>query len=341
FALVSAPEKLGNMQKEENEVFGLYLEIIKNKKLLDLFRKQPEKQIEKKLANFPKFSKKLDFHHKKWLWLPFMYEGPTWNKTYFISLLSSLARQYLTKEEITLKKKEPERLIKNKKEFLKKLPLTSKEKLYFKILSDSVYLKGYRKDVMYYSCFAAEKLFSETGKRLHLSLNQIRHFFPEEIVQALLYKKFSVKELNERIGFTVITWINGKEKLFTGKKARTEFNKIMKSMKIKKASRLQGSTAVPGLVKGKVKLVNHPNEMYKMKQGDIMVSHSTNPNLVPAMKKAGAIVTDVGGITCHAAIVSRELNIPCIIGTKVATRTLKDGEKVEVNASKGTVRRLK
>jgi len=341
FALVSAPEKLGNMQKEERELFGLYLEIIKNKKLLDLFRKQPEKQIEKKLANFPKFSKKLDFHHKKWLWLPFMYEGPTWNKTYFISLLSSLARQYLTKEEITLKKKEPERLIKNKKEFLKKLPLTSKEKLYFKILSDSVYLKGYRKDVMYYSCFAAEKLFSETGKRLHLSLNQIRHFFPEEIVQALLYKKFSVKELNERIGFTVITWINGKEKLFTGKKARTEFNKIMKSMKIKKASRLQGSTAVPGLVKGKVKLVNHPNEMYKMKQGDIMVSHSTNPNLVPAMKKAGAIVTDVGGITCHAAIVSRELNIPCIIGTKVATRTLKDGEKVEVNASKGTVRRLK
>ncbi|MFH1588850.1 MAG: PEP-utilizing enzyme, partial [Candidatus Diapherotrites archaeon] len=96
-----------------------------------------------------------------------------------------------------------------------------------------------------------------------------------------------------------------------------------------------------GLVKGKVKVVNHPNEMHKMNQGDIMVSHSTNPNLVPAMKKAGAIITDVGGITCHAAIVSRELNIPCVIGTKSATKILKDGEKVEVNATKGIIKRIK
>jgi phosphoenolpyruvate synthase/pyruvate phosphate dikinase len=342
FTLVSTPEKLTNIQKEEKELFGLYFELLRKPKLLKLFRKSSEKEIEKNLPKSDKsFSKKLDVHHKKWLWLPFMYEGPSWEKSYFIGVLSSMARQYLSKEEIELKKKEPERLIKRKKDFLKKLPLTSKEKIYFKILSDSVYLKGYRKDVMYFSCYASEKMFSEIGKRLHLSLNQTRSFLVQEIKQAILYRNFSVKELNDRLYFTLIKWINGKEEILTREKARAFFNKVFKLMKIKKVSKLQGSTAVPGLVKGIVKVVNHPNEMYKMNQGDILVSHSTNPNLVPAMKKAGAIITDIGGVTCHAAIVSRELNIPCVIGTKVATRILKDGEKVEVNASKGTVKLLK
>ena len=78
-----------------------------------------------------------------------------------------------------------------------------------------------------------------------------------------------------------------------------------------------------------------------MKKGDILVSIATNPNLVSAMKKASAIITNAGGLTCHAAIVSRELNIPCIVGTKVATKVLKDGDLVEVDADEGMVKILK
>ena len=81
-------------------------------------------------------------------------------------------------------------------------------------------------------------------------------------------------------------------------------------------------------------------EISKMEDGDIMVAHSTFPSLVPAMKKAAAIVTEDGGITCHAAIVSRELGIPCIIGTKIATKVFKDGDLVEVDADKGVVRKV-
>ncbi|MFC1612894.1 PEP-utilizing enzyme [Patescibacteria group bacterium] len=73
----------------------------------------------------------------------------------------------------------------------------------------------------------------------------------------------------------------------------------------------------------------------------MLVSHMTNPGIVPAMKQAVAIITDMGGITCHAAIVSRELKKPCIIGTKIATQVLKDGDMVEVDADKGIVRILK
>jgi pyruvate,water dikinase len=67
-----------------------------------------------------------------------------------------------------------------------------------------------------------------------------------------------------------------------------------------------------------------------MKDGDILVSVATTPDILPAMKKAAAIVTDHGGITCHAAIVSRELNIPCLIATKYATKVFKDGDSVVV-----------
>ena len=78
--------------------------------------------------------------------------------------------------------------------------------------------------------------------------------------------------------------------------------------------------------------------MYKMEKGDILVSQITYPNLLPAMKKAAAIVTNVGGVICHAAIIARELNIPCIVGTKNATKVLKDGDIIEVNANNGIIK---
>ena len=78
--------------------------------------------------------------------------------------------------------------------------------------------------------------------------------------------------------------------------------------------------------------------MQKMNDGDILVSIATDPDIVPAMKKAAAFVTEQGGVTSHAAIVAREMGKPCVIGTKIATRVLKDGDYVEVDATKGVVK---
>jgi len=86
-----------------------------------------------------------------------------------------------------------------------------------------------------------------------------------------------------------------------------------------------------------VKIVNLPKDMAKMKANDILVSIATTPDLVPAIKKAAAIVTDIGGITCHAAIISRELGIPCVVGTRIATKALRDGDTVDVNATHGKI----
>lgn len=118
---------------------------------------------------------------------------------------------------------------------------------------------------------------------------------------------------------------------------------------IKNESTIFGQTANKGKIVGKVKIipVDYSNfakiseEIDKMNQGDILVAETTAPELIMACKKAGAIVTDMGGLMSHAAIISRELNIPCIVGTKNASKMLKDGDEVEVDADNGVVRILK
>lgn len=100
---------------------------------------------------------------------------------------------------------------------------------------------------------------------------------------------------------------------------------------------LSGAPASPGIAAGLVKMVPDASQIDKVKEGDILVAEMTTPDFVPAMKRASAIVTDRGGRTAHAAIVSRELGIPCVVGTGKAMSTLKDSQEITVDGSKGTV----
>lgn len=107
------------------------------------------------------------------------------------------------------------------------------------------------------------------------------------------------------------------------------------------ADTIKGRVAYQGIIRGKVRIVKIRKDLEKIKDGEILVTLMTSPDYVPYLYKTGAIVTDEGGITCHAAIVAREMKKPCIIGTKIATKVLKDGDRVEVDAEQGIVRVLK
>lgn len=110
---------------------------------------------------------------------------------------------------------------------------------------------------------------------------------------------------------------------------------------LKEGEVIHGIPANLGLVSGPVRVVHKSSEISAFPKGSILVTAYTAPEFVPAMKNAIAIVTDTGGITSHAAIVSRELGKACVIGTKIATATLKDGDIIEVDANKGIIRILK
>jgi pyruvate,water dikinase len=107
--------------------------------------------------------------------------------------------------------------------------------------------------------------------------------------------------------------------------------------KIEAQAILTGVAASPGIAVGPVRIVPVASQIDKVKNGDVLVAEMTTPDFVPAMKRAAAIVTDRGGRTAHAAIVSRELGIPCVVGTEVATKTLKDGQEITVDGSIGEV----
>ncbi|MBR0271093.1 MAG: phosphoenolpyruvate synthase [Methanobrevibacter sp.] len=100
---------------------------------------------------------------------------------------------------------------------------------------------------------------------------------------------------------------------------------------------VRGLGASPGIATGNVKIVLDIDELNKIEEGDVMVTTMTTPDMVPAMRRASGIVTDEGGVTCHASIISRELGIPCVVGTGDATRTLKENTGVTLDGKKGLV----
>lgn len=128
----------------------------------------------------------------------------------------------------------------------------------------------------------------------------------------------------------------------SGRKARTIIDQagFFKKQDVSRITALKGVTAHPGRAIGRVRLLRKRSDMQAFKSGEIIVSTMTQPSYLPAMKQAAAFVTNEGGILCHAAIVSRELKKPCIIGTGIATDVFRNGERVEVDAAKGVVKKL-
>ncbi|MDO8558104.1 MAG: PEP/pyruvate-binding domain-containing protein [bacterium] len=150
-----------------------------------------------------------------------------------------------------------------------------------------------------------------------------------------------VPTLTARLNKTVLFTTDGKNYKESMEEAAEEIEAAYQRQHAPKdASVLRGESASTGLARGRVRVIIKKKDFYMFRDGEILVAAMTRPEFVPLMKKAKAIVTDEGGITSHAAIVSRELGKPCIIGTRVATKLLKDGDLVEVDAERGVVRIL-
>ncbi len=134
-------------------------------------------------------------------------------------------------------------------------------------------------------------------------------------------------------------YYNGKECLLSVEQVETCHKKLLQP-EVNGSGTFKGLVAQRGKATGIVKIVTRQDQMKGFENGMILVAHETTPDVIFAMQKSAAIVTDFGGLTSHAAIVARELKKPCIVGTRVATQVLKDGDLVEVDADKGIVRIL-
>jgi len=143
-------------------------------------------------------------------------------------------------------------------------------------------------------------------------------------------------------GIMIILQEDGNYKILEGQEAESLKEELEEKLgNDKNQDIIAGKVASQGYAKGIAKIIIDKKDFGKFEEGDILITGMTRPEFVPLMKKAAAIVTNEGGITCHAAIVSRELGKPCIIGTKFATEVIKNGDLVEVRANHGTVRILR
>lgn len=284
----------------------------------------------------------LEEHQKKYFWIRNNYvDANILTVKDFESELEKLFSLDIDiKEEIEKIETTPKINKKKKKELMRKLKIDDELKLLIKISEDFTYWQDERKKSTFWTTHYFSLILKEICRRVKIPVEELKHLSARE-VSDIFENKPDLRVLQERRKNSVFYWdTEGHECLF-GKEADAVKKAILGSISLSQIDDFRGLTASMGKATGRVKVVKSAKEIGKVQPGDILVAVMTRPDYVPAMKKAAAIVTDEGGVTCHAAIVSRELGIPCIIGTKIATSILKDGMQIEVNANHSWIRILK
>jgi len=334
----------GSLTQEENSaILRLALGISQDKTLLKLFKNKPLADLTVILeVKYKKVWSKLIKIKNKYQWLSFGHLGPVKEISGYLEDLINVLNAGKIKEKIRSINEDRSQLKFKQARYFQELKLSATEKQLFKTAQNFSYNKAYRYDQLLYAYFTLNKLLREISGRTDLALNDLLFLSPEEI-SLFLQGREAVKraEIKERQKFCVVL-IKGAGVMFlTGLKAKDYLKNNIEPEKTKRnLAIIHGMAAYLGRVTGRVKILNNVRDMAKIEPGDILVAAQTTPDLIPAMKKAAAFVTDIGGITSHAAIVAREMKKPCIIGTKIATQILKDGDLVEVNANEGDVTKL-
>lgn len=217
--------------------------------------------------------------------------------------------------------------------------LTPELKKLFDYMQISMELRDIRKNplqrVITLIAFYARAIFNKSG--LPLELTPLSNY--EDFFTGFYKNKNYIKEIKKRQNCVVFCNIEGLQYEFSDPDiAIKQIYKILEDGSGEKTVEIKGNSACKGFASGVVKIILSENDFGKFTEGDILVTSMTRPEFVSLMKKAKAVITDEGGITCHAAIISRELNIPCVIGTKMATRLLKDGDRVDIDATLGIIK---
>jgi phosphohistidine swiveling domain-containing protein len=203
-----------------------------------------------------------------------------------------------------------------------------------KLLQDLLFWKNERIDIQFFCDYRVRGLFQELANRMSINLQELVFLTYGEIEHWFTTNSLPVDKsaIEERA--------KGYDYLVDGGRVSisTEFELDETSIEAGEVREIRGETANPGKAEGPVKIVSGMDDISKINKGDILVTSMTRPEMIMALEKAAAFVTDQGGRLCHAAIVSREMNKPCITGTEVATKVLKDGQRVQVDADQGIVR---
>lgn len=290
---------------------------------------------------------KFDRHIREFSAIPFGYNnGVIWDSKYFLKKINDILKDKDANRLMDDKLAELEGRKNNQIALLRSINLPDEIRAYFKKLRQLAYLQDLKKATQVKSHPILQLVVKkEIAERLSIPVDNIDYMGHFEIRDCLMQDKISAEflaQIEERKRLSVFISEELNYKWLIGEEAKEflELHGFMNDLDTD-IKELKGYAASKGLARGIVRVYKQSTEINKFDEGDILVTAMTTPDFVPLIKKASAIITDEGGITCHAAIVSRELGIPCIIGTKIATKVLKDGDLVEVDADNRIIKIIK
>jgi phosphohistidine swiveling domain-containing protein len=332
---LSTPPFLTIADREHLSLYKLGLFFLKNKKS-------------------PSFYKVLDKCVEQFFWVQNNFASAKYlTREYFLTEMKNL----ISKKNVSAISREIKELINKPKnlklqqnKIIKKYKLPKNTQVFFSLIQLFAKMHDQRKECVQKLIFCIDQVLRQISQRFNIDRETLDYYTVEEII-GLLKKGQKVSEAIVRKRTKSVVFFS----YFKNKKINTEILYGKKALKIieyfeQKKKEAKKTKVLFGLVgsigknpkfTGRVKIVFDPWEAKDFRDGEILVTGMTRPEFIPLMRRAGAVITNEGGITCHAAIVSRELGIPCIVGTKIATEVLRNRDLVEVDANKGIVKILK
>lgn len=237
-------------------------------------------------------------------------------------------------------KETPERIGKKQREIIDMHAMPESLDNVFYLFSEMTLFRDKRKCSVLKTVSALDAMLGYMSKRTGLSKELLRNVDVAELTSLGFSAEYEALLQQREQG---VMWFSGKDGSYQRLVSDecSALHSVLDETFRQQHKEIKGTVGCKGKATGTARIINNTSDFHKMQDGDILVAPMTRPEYVPLMKKAAAIVTDEGGMSCHAALVSRELGVPCIIGTQVATKELQDGMQVQVNANNGSVTIMK
>lgn len=342
-----APSRSSFLQEKELSELKTALKIIQNRKIKKIFGKDA-KEIFIYLKSFKsslKILKSLKSLQSNYYWVNNNYiQSKYLSLNFFIREVKKILKEHdFNPQNIKDAIDKIKSFQKLKNSASRKIKLGNKDRFCLGIVDEITFLQDTRKGIFIESIEYFDRLLKEISRRTKIGEKILKFLLFEEMPYIFNDRKQERLKSLAKKRYTQCAAIL-KDGKITIEIDREKISKLRKWLcpKIKTVKALKGTTASAGPeITGRCRVILSVSKVNKLKKGEVLVTGNTTPDYVPAMKKAAAVLAEKGGLTSHAAIVSRELGVPCIVGVKDVTRILKTGYIVELDANKGLIKILK
>lgn len=285
--------------------------------------------------------KALKEHAGNWAHLSFDYTGPVTEYEEFYQRYQKLQGEDL-KEKLATCENYEQKVKAEKLQIIEKYNVPKEVALLAKIISDTNFIYDLRKSFITKMTYELSFILARVAELCGIERRLVNWLLPQEVI-ALLQGKLEATEamIKHRQKDGLIVFQAGEGRWADDEEKEMYRGLVEKQGDMSDAGEIKGKPASTGKAAGRVSRIIGPAHLNKMALGNVLVAPMTSVDYMPAIRLASAIVTDIGGLTSHAAVIARELGIPCIVGAGNATKALRDGDMVEVDADKGVVKVLK